>query len=99
MQSNDTALLIEGSPWGYFLRLGSELPREEQVACQHALASLRLPDVFVVLGATGREVARRQGAADIDQAGPAALKEMRQLELLPGALLGLDATPPLASVS
>ena len=31
LQEQDTALLIESSPWGYLLRLGTELPRENHV--------------------------------------------------------------------
>ena len=50
---------MESSPWGYYLRLGSALAAPDRVSYQKELASLQLPHLFVVLGASGREVARR----------------------------------------
>ena len=40
LQEGGTALLIESSPWGYLLRLGAELPREDYVRHQQQLATL-----------------------------------------------------------
>ena len=37
-------------------------------------------------------MARRQGAADVNAAGTESLRQMRELQLLPGAVLTLDVT-------
>ena len=44
-------------------------------------------------------MARRQGAADVNAAGTESLRQMRELQLLPGAVLTLDVTDNPASAA
>ena len=55
--------------------------------------------VFLVLTTSGREVARRQGATCVNEAGAESLRQMRELQLLPGAVLTLDVTDNPASAA
>ena len=51
-----------------------------------------------MLVTSGIEVARRQGAADPSTAGAEALRQMREMQLLPGAVLSVDATDHVEAV-
>ena len=71
----------------------------ERTWCHQQLAQLVLPTIFVVLTTSGTEVARRLNNHDLEMCGAEALREMRELHLLPGAKVALDVTAPLPVVS
>ena len=66
------------------------------------LTSLPLPDLFITLVTSGREVGRRQGLAEpelLDAAASRALLEMRELAHLPSNTVTIDATPAADNVA
>ena len=54
--------------------------------------------MFVVLTTSGLEVARRRNSADLAAAGAEALRQMRELHLLPGLTVSIDATDSVVAV-
>ena len=74
-------------PWVYFYKHMLNIAPELRTVYTARLAPLHLPDVTVLLTATGREVARRQGVVvreELDAAACVALTQMRELTLVPG---------------
>ena len=50
-----------------------------------------------MVSTSGREIARRSGASDLDVASHRALQQLRDLHMLPGAVMQLDVTAPAIS--
>ena len=66
------------------------------------MATLPLPDLFLVLTTSGHKIGCRQGLtvpADIDTAATQALLEMHKLAHLPSNTATIDATPNIAIVA
>ena len=95
IQDSTCTALVESHPWGYLAKVGHNLDKPTRTHLMAQLAILKLPDVTVVLTTTGREIARRQGHQDIalNEFGTKALREMRELMLLPGTVITADVTP------
>ena len=74
-------------PWVYFYKHILNIVPKLRTVYTARLAPLHLPDVNVLLTATGREVACRQGVVvceELDAGACVALTQMRNLTLVPG---------------
>ena len=72
------------------------MPTDHRSTCRELLTTWHLPDLFVALSTSGREVGRRLGHTtphSLDDTATNALLEMRELAHLPSNTVIIDATP------
>ena len=72
------------------------MPTDQRTTCRDLLTTLPLPDLFVTLSTSGREVGRRLGHTtphSLDDAATNTLLKMRKLTHLPSNTVTIDATP------
>ena len=59
-------VITDASPWAYYHKHMLSIAPELRAVYTARLAPLHLPDVTVLLTATGREIARRRSAVERD---------------------------------
>ena len=92
--------IIEGSPWSYLKKFEAELGPDAIQNYRQQLTALTYPDLFVILTHSGRGAAIRQGKQEDDVAAAAKnLQQIRDLFMLTGQIMLVDATPSSAVIA